>query len=89
MATRKEAAPPPQQGGAVVEEEQAEKELDKDAVSQLCRQHCDGVPASYGVDGRKSTVVCTTAELDDGSGETSTAGKCGSMNQQADHSKCQ
>ncbi|KAL6544560.1 hypothetical protein OROMI_023422 [Orobanche minor] len=87
MATRNEAAPP--KGRAVVEEEQAEKELDTDALSRLCSQHCGGVPASYGADGRKSTVACTTpADLDDGSEDASSVGKCRNINQQADHYKC-
>ncbi|KAL6553362.1 hypothetical protein OROGR_007204 [Orobanche gracilis] len=87
MATRNEAASP--QDRAVVEEEQVAKELDTDALSRLCSQHCGGVPASYGVDKRKSTVVCTTpADLDDGSEDASSVGKCQDVNQQADHYKC-
>ncbi|KAL6539656.1 hypothetical protein OROHE_011427 [Orobanche hederae] len=87
MATRNEAAPP--QGRAVVEEEQAEKELDTDDFSRLCSQHCSGIPASYGADERKSTVVCTTpADLEDGSEDASSVGKCRNINEQADHYKC-
>ncbi|KAG8365163.1 hypothetical protein BUALT_Bualt18G0075700 [Buddleja alternifolia] len=88
MATRKEAAQPQSQGRSVVEEERVEKELDKDAISRLCHQHCGGVPASHGVDDRKPTVECTGAEFDDGSDDASTAGKCKNINQQADHFKC-
>ncbi|KAL6499966.1 hypothetical protein OROGR_027876 [Orobanche gracilis] len=86
MATRNEAAPP--QGRAVVEEEQAEKELDTDDFSRLCSQHCGGIPTSYDVDERKSTMVCTTpADLDDGPEDASSAGKCRNINQQTDHYK--
>ncbi|CAA0814021.1 Unknown protein [Striga hermonthica] len=86
MATGKEQAPA--QGTASVEEERVEKELDGDAQLQLCRQHCGGVPASYGADDRKPRVVCTEAEVEDGSGDASSAGKCEDIKQQADHYKC-
>ncbi|GFQ03076.1 hypothetical protein PHJA_002451400 [Phtheirospermum japonicum] len=86
MATRKEAAPP--QDRAVVEEEQVEKELDGEELSRLCSQHCGGVPATPGANNRRSGEVCATADYEDGSGDASTAGKCGNINQQADHYKC-
>ncbi|KAL3614707.1 hypothetical protein CASFOL_040473 [Castilleja foliolosa] len=86
MATREEAAPP--QDKAMLEEERVEKELDSEELSRLCCQHLGGVPAMPGANDRKSGEVCATAEFEDGSGDASTAGKCGDIKQQADHYKC-
>lgn len=79
MATTKED----DKGRVAIEEEQVEGQLDNQAISQLCEQHCGGVKAE-----RKQTVDCTTQDFDDGSGKAFMAEKsCQSINQQAHHFK--
>lgn len=63
-----------------VEVEKAEKEVNKEDISELCKRHCSGVSPADGVKDRKPTgdVAC----CDDGSGD-----KCSGVQHQDNHFK--